>query len=277
MKNLSLLIVLILFSCAKNQETVTKPRKKGSIQNNVNSFAVNSNFEVNPKTIFGVYQLTPKDFAIVIPVQFDNPELPLSKEYEEFLIKDSLPWIYNKPMGDYKYYDTIHQTTLFYNKRFEQEFKAKMKEQYFVYGTKGVQECRITKVLFESTECGSDFIAYCLNVDFNKIGNPLIASENSLPFEQQPNISKELTSKIVNFSKKEATEENYGLKNVYKPKVFGKINQYYFTYHDDFKWYYKKGESSVQFPERAVFKINEEGSVKYIWSSEIDLLGLPCL
>lgn len=277
MKNLPLLILIILSSCSKKHETLTKPNQKDSIQNNIDSNVENSNFEVNPKTIFGVYQLTPKDFAIVIPVQFYNPELPLSKEYEEFLIKDSLPWMQNKPMGDYKYYDTIHQTTLFYNKRFEQKFKTKMKEQYFVFGTKGAQECKITKVLFQSTECGSDFIAYCLNVDINKIGNPLLASQNNLPLEYQPNISKELTSKIVKFSKKEATEENYGLQNVYKPKVFGKINQYYFTYHDDFKWYDKKNESSVQFPERAVFKINEDGSIKYIWSSDIDLLGLPCL
>jgi hypothetical protein len=32
-------------------------------------------------------------------------------------------------------------------------------------------------VVFQSTECGNDYIAYILNVDKDIVGNPLIACE----------------------------------------------------------------------------------------------------
>ncbi|WP_407405197.1 hypothetical protein [Chryseobacterium sp.] len=48
-------------------------------------------YTVDAEKLFGVYQLTNKDFAICQAIDFYNELVPLSKKYQEFLKKDSLP------------------------------------------------------------------------------------------------------------------------------------------------------------------------------------------
>ena len=271
MKNcLHLFIIFSIFlSCKKEKPVaVVATKKSDTIKQKID-------YEFDKSSIFGVYQLTDKDFAICIPVQFDNDNLPLSKDYQTFLVKDSLPWIYGKDMKDYKYYDTLFVNRLIYNKRFEDVFKKKMKEKFFVYGTKSSQECSVKKVVFQSNECSNDYIAYILNVDKNTIGNPLIASEKEIPLDYGKDYS-ELNKSIKKNASKESTEMMYGLGN-YNPKVFSHYKNLHFTYYDDFKWFDKTSTSNVQFPERAIFDVNPTGKIKLLWSSEMDLLGLPCL
>ena len=267
---LNLLFILSIFiSCKKEPSTFEKKVSKND------SFDKELHYEFDKNSVFGVYQLTDKDFAICTPVQFDNENLPFSKEYEKFLVKDSLPWIYGKDMKDYTYYDTLFVDKLIYNKRFENVFKKKMKEKFFVYGTKSSQECMVKKVVFQSNDCGNDYIAYILNVDKNTIGNPLIASEKEIPLSYGKNYSIENKS-IKKFASKESTENMYGLGH-YNPIVFSHYNNLYFTYYDDFQWFDKNLFSDCQFPERAVFDVNSQGKIKLLWSSEMDLIGLPCL
>jgi len=265
-----IIICLILVSCQK-KETVSKnlPTK---IEDKVVS---EKKYEFDKNSVFGVYQLTDKDFAICIPVQFDNRDLPLSKEYEDFLKKDSLPWIYGKDMKDYKYYDTLHIDRLIYNKRFENVFRKKMKDSLFVYGTKSGQLCKIKKVVFQSNDCGNDYIAYILDFNQKISGNPLIASEKEIPLNYN-NDNSVINPKIKKFAAKESTETMYGV-GKYNPVIFSNYNNLYFTYYDDFKWYNKDSGSDCQFPERAVFEVDPQGKIKTLWSSEMDLLGLPCL
>ncbi|WP_312075972.1 hypothetical protein [Chryseobacterium sp.] len=264
-------ITSILFACKQE-----KPVLQSTVNNKKDSIQVHNDYYTFDKnSVFGVYQLTDKDFAICIPVQFENERLPFSKDYETFLLKDSLPWIYGKNMKDYKYYDTLFIDKLIYNKRFEDVFKKKMKEKFYVYGTKSFQECHVTKVVFQSNDCGNDYIAYILNVDKSITGNPLIASEQEIPLRYNTNYS-EKNLKIKKFASKESTENIYGLGN-YNPIIFSNYKNLYFTYYDDFKWFEKHSTSDFQFPERAVFEINSDGKIKLLWSSEMDLLGLPCL
>lgn len=264
----------LLLSCKKE-----KPASTTSVESKTqktDSIKVNEiEYQLDKNTIFGVYQLTDKDIAICMPVQFGYDDLPLSKKYENFLAKDSLPWIYGKDMKDYKYYDTLSVDRLIYNKRFEDVFKKEMKDSYFVYGTQSFQECKIKRVVFQSTECGNDYIAYILNVDKNQIGHPLIASEKEIPLKYE-NDYKEINKTIKKSAAKESTENNYGFGN-YNPLVYGNYKNLYFTYYDDFKWYNKKSGSNCQFPERAIFELDSKGKAKVLWSSEMDLLGLPCL
>jgi hypothetical protein len=271
MKNcLHLLIIISIFlSCKKEKPVaVVVTKKSDTIKQKVK-------YEFDKSSIFGVYQLTDKDFAICIPVQFDNDNLPFSKDYQKFLVKDSLPWIYGKDMKDYKYYDTLFVNKLIYNKRFEDVFKKKMKEKFFVYGTKSSQECSVKRVVFQSNDCSNDYIAYILNVDKNTVGNPLIASEKEIPLNYGKDYS-ELNQSIKKSASKESTEMMYGAGKYY-PKVFANYDNLYFTYYDDFKWFDKSSNSNVQFPERAIFDVNSNGKIKLLWSSEMDLLGLPCL
>jgi len=263
-------VTLILFSCQKKESVSQDPPTKAE-----DKMANEIKYEFDKNSVFGVYQLTDKDFAICIPVQFDNENLPFSREYEDFLKKDSLPWIYGKDMKDYKYYDTLHIDRLIYNKRFENIFKKKMKDSLFVYGTKSDQKCKIKTVVFQSNECGNDYIAYILNLNQNIIGNPLIASEKEIPLNYHKDNSA-IYPQIKKFAAKESTENMYGA-GKYKPIIFSTYKNLYFTYYDDFKWFSKNSYSDCQFPERAVFEVNSQGKIKYLWSSEMDLLGLPCL
>lgn len=178
-------------------------------------------------------------------------------------------------MKDYKYYDTLFIDKLIYNKRFEDTFKKKMKKSFFVFGTKSSQKCKVERVVFQSNECGNDYIAYILNVDKNMIGNPLIASENKIRLHYGNNYIK-VNKKIKAFASKEATEVMYG-NGKYNLKVFSNYKNIYFTYYDDFKWYNKNSDSDCQFPERTAFEISADGKIKLLWNSEMDLLGLPCL
>ncbi|MBB6370176.1 hypothetical protein [Chryseobacterium shigense] len=260
-----------LLSCKKDEKVVPseKPVQK------TDTITREIEYQLDKNSVFGVYQLTDKDIAICIPVQFGNQDLPLSEKYEDFLVKDSVPWIYNRDMKDYKYYDTLSVDRLIYNKRFEDTFKKEMKDTYFVYGTKSSQSCMVKRIVFKSDECGNDYIAYILNADKNLIGNPLIASEKEIPLQYGKNYSAESLS-IKKSASKESTENNYG-HGKYNPIVFAGYKNLYFTYYDNFKWYRKGSDSEVQFPERAVFETDSKGKVKLLWSSEMDLLGLPCL
>ncbi len=263
-------IIFMLFSCKKE-----KPVAKITLDNSKAIFKKTENYTFDKNSVFGVYQLTDKDFAICIPVQIDNEELPLSKEYKNFIVKDSFPWIYGKDMRDYKYYDTLYIDKLIYNKRFEEVFKKKMKESFFVFGTKSSQKCKVEKVVFHSNECGSDYIAYILNVNKSLIGHPLIASEKDIPLHYGNNYI-EVNKKLKTFVSKESDEVIYGM-GKYNPIVFSNHKNLYFTYYDDFKWYNKNSDSHCQFPDRGIFEIDAKGNIKFLWSSEMDLLGLPCL
>lgn len=110
-KYLNLFIIFSIFIGCKDEKPIASvaAKKSDSIKQKVD-------YEFDENSVFGVYQLTDKDFAICIPVQFDNENLPFSKEYETFLVKDSLPWIYGKDMKDYIYYDTLFVHQLIYNK-----------------------------------------------------------------------------------------------------------------------------------------------------------------
>ncbi|WP_419489443.1 hypothetical protein [Chryseobacterium bernardetii] len=272
-KYIVLALFPILLSCKKEKEI---PATKGTaVQKKDSAVAVEPDFKFDKNTVFGVYQLTNKDIALCIPVQFGDSEDPLCGKYENFLVKDSIPWIYGRDMKDYKYYDTLSAGPLYYNKRFEDSFKKEMKASYFVYGTKSSQECTIKRVVFQSTECGNDYIAYILNVDKDIVGNPLIASEKEIPLKYGNNYT-EVNKSIKKSAAKESTENNYGFGN-YNPIVYGNYKNLYFTYYDDFKWYDKKSGSNCQFPERAVFESDSKGKINLLWSSEMDLLGLPCL
>lgn len=272
-KYIVLVVFPFLLSCKK--EKITSVPKESAVQKKDSAAVAEADFQLDKNTVFGVYQLTSKDIAICVPVQFGDQDDPLSKKYENFLVKDSIPWIYRKDMKDYKYYDTLSAGPLYYNKRFEDAFKKEMKDSYFVYGTKSFQKGTVRRVVFQSTECGNDYIAYILNIDKNRIGNPLIASEKEIPLKYGNHYS-EVNKSIKKSAAKESTENNYGLGN-YNPIVYGNHKNLYFTYYDDFKWYDKKSGSKCQFPERAIFEIDAKGKVNLLWSSEMDLLGLPCL
>lgn len=263
-------ILSLLFSCKKQ-----KAISDSVIADKKDSIKIEKNYIFDKNSLFGVYQLTDKDFAICIPVQFDNEDLPFSKEYEDFLQKDSVASAEIGGFKDYKYYDTLYIDKLVYNKRFEDVFKKKMKDSFFIYGTKSFQKCKVKRVVFQTNECGSDYIAYILDLDKNITGNPLIASEQEIPLNYGKDYSV-VNKPIKNFASKESTEVMYGV-GKYKPIIYANYKNLYFTYYDDFKWYKKNADSDCQFPERAVFAIYPQHKIKLLWSSEMDLLGLPCL
>lgn len=234
-------------------------------------------FKIEDQKFYGVYQLNENDFAICIPVQMGNGNEKevdsLSLVYENFIVKDSIPWIYQKPMGKYSYYDSVHWNQIIYNPDFEKIIRKRFQKTFTVFGVEGKINCGIRKIVFQSSECGNDYIALILDLKAGQLKNPVIASEKD--FELKFINDSAADQKIKQIAGKDATENMYGQGN-YQPKTFGRIDGYYFSYDDDFKWFGKKYEGGKQFPERLIAKI-ETNNFKIFWIDELDLLGLPCL
>lgn len=270
MKNhyyLLFLSLFLIFQCKEEvkseKETVVKP--------------VTESFKFEEQKFYGVYQLNENDFAICIPVQMGNGDQSevdsLSIVYENFILKDSIPWIYRRDMGKYAYYDTLHVNQLIYNEDFESLIRKRFKKSFTIFGIEGKMNCAIKKIVFQSSECGNDYIALILNLNKDQLKNPVIASEKD--FNIQFGNDAAADKMIKNIGGKEATENLYGAEK-YEPKTFAKIDDYYFSYDDDFKWFSKKYEGGKKFPERLIAKIDKD-KFDVVWANELDLLGLPCL
>lgn len=256
--------IILFISCKKDEKSV--------IKSDVKKFIRNENFKINPDEIFGVFQLTDKDFAICITVQFDSSDDTLSTVYTKLLEKDSLPWINNKPMGKYVYYDSLYVHPLIYQENFEKIFRKKFDNQYFVYGLNGKAKSTIEKIVFSSNECGNDFIALIIDIPHD-IGHAILASKMDIPLTLFSN--KKVSFDIKLATEKESTENIYGSGN-YSPIVFAKYQNYYFAYYDNFTWFKKSDESGMQFLERTIVE-KKKDKYEVFWASGMDLLGLPCL
>ena len=60
-------------------------------------------------------------------------------------------------------------------------------------------------------------------------------------------------------------------------KVFANAGNLYFTFHDDFQWGYNPQLGECLYPDRSVYKLNNDGSYSLYWSEDLDLFGIECL
>lgn len=237
--------------------------------------------DIDDNTIFSVYELSPKTFAIVSnmgesegePSPFD--EVFLSLDEQEKFIEGYYDSIYdNRPPANITYLDTTGIFRIVYNEKIAEKMRPLLAEKYFVYGTKGMENKTIKDIVFSLDECRTNFFAFTFdNFDKNKNGHPIIASDKELNLiygNDYAGVEKKINEYYSQL------ESDY--KDNISVKVYAHTGNLYFSYNDDFNWNKKnkKEDPGCLFPDRAVFALNDDGTVELFWYDGLDLYGIPC-
>lgn len=231
--------------------------------------------------IYSVYELSPQTTAIVSnmdesagdPGEFDDVFLALD-ENEKFT-ENYFSALYDDKIPDnISYKDTTGIFRIVYNKKVEAGIKPLLRSEYFIYGTKGVESKSTKEVLFSLDECRTNFFAFTIeNFDKNKCGHPLFASDRKLDLVYGDDY-KSIEDKINEFYSQ--SEADY--KDNIAAKVYAHSGNMYFTYNDDFGWNakYRGKDPECLYPDRAIFMLNDDGTVELFWYDSLDLYGISC-
>ena len=136
---------------------------------------------------------------------------------------------------------------------------------------KGIARAKAIDAFIASGECNGMFIIRLTNIDFEKFGEPLIASKKRINLNQAGNLKYDKL--LIENYKNEIKNADYF--DTIPPKYIGESEGLIFAYSDDFKWYLGESKSNVFFPERIIFK-QKNNSLERVWSNCLDLFGIPC-
>ena len=269
--------IFILFACntstTQNNKTNQPSEKDSTTRLNVLFDTNNDKIDTN---FLSVYQFTPS--LIAITVDLDAPpghKSELAAIYNkvdkaEAIRFDSI----NHPHNCYLY-DSSGEFVFYKNNLLENEIKKHISKEYYVYGTKGIQKCDVSEVLFSLNECSSNILTVTLKgFDTLKYGHPMMCSTKKLNLTYQ-NYYCDVENIVNGVVEKE--QSYYG--DNYKTNVFANYHYFYFTFHDDFKWNIKDmKDHPCLFPSRGIVTIKKNKTVATYWSGTyLDLFGIPCL
>jgi hypothetical protein len=254
---LFLLFALPVFSC-KDKKYTSTPGIPGNDTGNV--YRLESTQD--PKTLFyPVFELSPKTTAFVIDL--DN----LPSQVSQLGSMDTVL----EMLKNQKLYDTLGAYKLVKNDRLETKIKKYFNREYYIYGTRGNVKTKIKDIVFGLDECRTNFCAFCIdNSDITSIGHPMFCSEKLVDLHYSNNY-RNIEKNIDSFLAK--TPGDYS--DSTPTKVFGNVDNFYFTYSDDFLWGPKPTESKCKFPARGIYRI-EGNSISRFWEEDLDLFGIPC-
>jgi hypothetical protein len=155
----------------------------------------------------------------------------------------------------------------------ETEIKKVIKEQYYVYGTKGFSQMKVKDIVCGLDECRTNIIAFTIeNYDTIKNGKPIFCSSQLLNLNYGEEYS-EIEQKIEQFNNRKI----YDYTDSISTKVFANSGSTYFSYRDDFEWGTHPTTSKCKFPTRSIYKIGDEDiDVELFWGDGLDLFGIPC-
>ncbi len=269
--------ILILFACntsiSQNNKTNQPSEKDSTTRLNVLFDTNNDKIDTN---FLSVYQYTPS--LIAITVDLDVPpdrKSELAAIYNkvdkaEAIRFDSINHPHNCNLYDYSGVFPFYK-----NNVLEDEIKKHISKQYYVYGTKGIQKCEVSEVLFSLNECISNIMAITLKgFDTLKYGHPIMCSvkETAITYQNDYTDVENIMNSIPKSAKGDFSDD-------YKTSVFANYHYFYFTYHDDFMWNKKNLEDTTCFyPYRSIVTIKKNKTVAAYWSGTyLDLFGIPCL
>ena len=231
-----LFFALIIFSCKDKKHTSTP-----DIPRNETANVYRLEGTQNPKTLFyPVFELSPKTTAFVIDLDSLPGQAPLPGGMDTVL----------EMLKNHKLYDTLGAYKLLKNDRLETKIK---------------------NIVFGLDECRTNFCAFCLdNSDLISIGHPIFCSDKLVDLRYSNdygNIEKNINSFLSK------TPSDYS--DSISIKVLGNVDNFYFTYNDDFLWGLKPSETKCKFPARAIYRI-DGNSISRFWAEGLDLFGIPC-
>lgn len=244
------------------------------------AYSSNINEDIDDAILFSVYELSPRLTAVVSnmdesagePSEFDEAFLAID-EHERFM-ENYFNMLYENRIPDnMAYRDTTGIFRIVYNKKVEEAIKPLLQNEFFVYGTKGVERRTTKDVFFSLDECRTNFFAFTLDgFDKSKCGYPVLASDRELNLVYGEDYTP-IEDKINEYY----SQSELDYRDNTSIKVYAHLNNFYFTYNDDFNWNAKDGKDpACLFPDRAVFVLNDDGTVELFWYDGLDLYGIAC-
>ena len=144
-------IILLFISCQKEvKETKSVENKSILIKNNIYD-----NF------FMSVYDLSEKTTAIVININDNEKRTKFDKIFEFVDLKNSISKDYFnnvKKSKNFIFVDTLKEYKLIKNKNLTNEIKKNIDAKYYIYGTKGYPEIKISGVVLGLDECTTNII-----------------------------------------------------------------------------------------------------------------------
>ncbi len=192
--------------------------------------------EIQNAIIYPVYNLTNNTTAIVITLFESEKKSKFQEIFENINEKDSLEAAFYDPTSvkfkKLKYYDTIGIIKLIKSDKLENEIRKISEPKYYVYGTKGFSEMKISDIICRIDDCRETFIALTIK-DFDTIknGKPILCSKELLKLNYNKDYSK-IEKKIQKMDDSIVYRYNDSIKT----KVYANIGSIYFIYNDDFLW-----------------------------------------
>lgn len=218
---------------------------------------------------YGVYRFTND----IIGIGFDLGSYDLDGKPKSVVI-DSLYVRSHFMIGNKdELIDSTGSFNISYSKQFsEAVLKNDASRNFYIYGTRGMTEAKIERVLYVAEDCAAVAILQLSKIDTAKFGQPLIASKIRYNFNYQANPVLQL--KADAYSAKINKDADY--KDGVPLIQFAHSKEFFLAYADDFRWFDKKDTASkTLFPHREIFKVKTQ-PLKPIWTSCLDLFGIPC-
>jgi hypothetical protein len=262
LKTFFLLFIITIFSCKNNNKVVDN---KTIVSN------------LTDKTeFFSVYKLSKTTTAIVININDSKIKTKFDSIFDKVDCQDSLSKVLydweDKSRKNFTYFDTLAQFRLVKSTKLEFEIKKIIQSEYIIYGTKGFDKAKVNEVIFSMDECRTNFVAFTIEkFDTIKNGRPIFCSSTLLNLNYHKDYFK-IENKIEIYKK----SLNFDYFDKIPTKVFANIDNFYFTYNDDFLWGEYPNKSACNFPERTIYKLEKNNSIKPFWGVGLDLFGIGC-
>ncbi|SHF72499.1 hypothetical protein [Dysgonomonas macrotermitis] len=232
---------------------------------------------------YSVYGLSPRTTAVVVNFGEGDADLTeLDHIFEEIDALDSIRYGYfdyyyenAKLYKTLQYYDTTGVYRLMSNKRVTDAIRPQVAKEFYIYGTKGHELKKVHDVVFALDECRTNLFAFTLDgFDKRKNGEPLFATTQKLDLKYG-NDYQDIELKVNEYYA--SIEADYA--DSISTVVYANIGNIYFTYTDDFKWnqaFTSYDDTQCFFPGRAIFRLENDGTLTAIWGDGLDLFGIPC-
>lgn len=232
-------------------------------------------------TVYSVYELSPKTTAIVVNYAETDSPTTFDQIFDRIEEQDSIRanWFYSQfdksiPVRGVEIVDTTGVYSLIYNAKVENEMKPQMTNEFYIYGTKGIETHQIEKLVLGLDECKTNIFAFTIDkFDSKQNGKPIFASDKKIDLVYGQNY-KTVEGKINDYYNN--IEADY--RDNIPTKVYANVGSLYFVYTDDFKWRdtFSFDDTECFFPSRAIFRLEKDGTITPLWEDSLDLFGIPC-
>lgn len=262
-----ILFASFIFSC-KDRKNISKPDIS---EHKTESFYRLDSSENAENLFYPVFELSPKTTALVINFSENDKKNLLDKLFDQVLHLDSTYSVSEIPKNC-KIYDALGAYRLIKSDKLETEILKYFNREFYVYGTHGNAKAKIKDIVFGLDECRTNIFAFCLdNSNIKSIGHPIFCSEKLIDLKYL-NDYDGIERNIENYLSKNPGDYNDSI----SVRVLGNVDNFYFTYNDDFLWGQKPDKAKCKFPARSIYIIDKNNKISRYWAEDLDLFGIPC-